>query len=166
MDQDQAIIETPSDSAGDVVAQPTDEMSTRVRRLADELTKVPQVDCPIRHHFAPGVYAREITIPKGVVLVGAVHKQENLAILSKGRLQLVVDGGTRIIEAPAVVRVMPGMQNAAVALEEAVWTNVFATTETDPDKLVELLTTSKASDLIGGSTNAQLARSGLAQALE
>lgn len=114
----------------------------------------------MREYFAPGLYAREITIPRGVVLVGAVHRTENLAVLSKGVLELVTDDGTTVIAAPCTVRVMPGVQNAAVALEDAVWTNFFPTTETDSDKLVEMLTHSKASDLLGGSTNKQLAMSG------
>ena len=46
---------------------------------------------------------------------------------------------------------------AYVALEDSVWTNFFATDETDPDKLVELLTESTAEELLGGSKNKQLA---------
>jgi hypothetical protein len=28
----------------------------------------------VRHYFAPGLYAREMTIPKGVTVTGSVHK--------------------------------------------------------------------------------------------
>jgi hypothetical protein len=102
------------------------------------------------------MYAREITIPKGTVLTGAVHKTQNLAVLSQGKLQLVTDDGTTIISAPHILTVMPGMKNASYALEDSVWTNFFPTEETDTDVLVELLTESKATDLIGGSDNKQL----------
>ncbi len=125
-----------------------------------------QVDCPVRHYFAPGMYAREISIPKGVVLTGAVHRTENLAVLSKGRLELVVEGGTTTIEAPCTLTVKAGAKNAAVALEDSVWTNFFPTTETDPEKLVELLTYSKASELLGGAENTQLIENAKAKALE
>lgn len=131
-------------------------MQEKVKALEEVLLEVPQVDCPVRHHFAPGIYAREITIPKGTVLTGAVHKTQNLAVLSSGKLQLVTDEGTTIITAPHILTVMPGMKNAAYALEDSVWTNFFPTEETDTDVLVELLTESKATDLIGGSTNKQL----------
>lgn len=136
---------------------PLASMRARVGRLESALLNVPQVDCPIRHHFAPGIYAREITIPKGTVLVGAIHKCESLVVLSAGRLRLVVDGGTVEISAPHTMTCKPGAKNAALALEDSVWTNFFATDETDTDKLVEILTESKASDLIGGATNQQLA---------
>jgi hypothetical protein len=131
-------------------------MQEKVKALEEVLLEVPQVDCPVRHHFAPGIYAREITIPKGTVLTGAVHKTQNLAVLSSGKLQLVTDDGTTIISAPHILTVMPDMKNAAYALEDSVWTNFFPTEETDTDVLVELLTESKATDLIGGSDNKQL----------
>jgi hypothetical protein len=131
-------------------------MRERVVRLEKGLESQPQVDCPVRHYFAPGMYAREIRIPKGTVLVGAVHKTENLAVLSAGRLQLVTDSGTVEISAPHTLTVKPGQKNAALALEDAVWTNFFPTDETDPDKLVEILTESKACELLGGPENKQL----------
>lgn len=133
-------------------------MSQRVQALEATLNDMPQTDCPVRHYFAAGMYAREITIPKGVVLVGAIHKTENLVVLSKGKLQLVTEEGTTIIEAPCTLTCKPGAKNAALALEESVWTNFFPTTETDPDKLVELLTESTADELLGGTKNAQLLR--------
>jgi len=139
------------------VTEVSASMRQKVETLEFELSNVPQVNCPVRHYFAPGLYAREITIPKGTVLTGAVHKTENIAILSKGTLRLVTDDGTVEISAPHVLTVRPGMKNAALALETAVWTNFFPTTETDTDKLVELLTESKACDLLGGSENLQLA---------
>lgn len=131
-------------------------MRKKVERLEDVMCNMPQVDCPVRHYFAPGMYAREITIPKGTVLTGAIHKTENLVVLSKGTLRLVTDTGTVDITAPHAMTCQPGAKNAALALEDAVWTNFFPTTETDLEKLAELLTESKASELLGGASNKQL----------
>lgn len=129
--------------------------SEQVLALEREIQKQPPVDFPIRHYFAPGMYAREITIRKGYVLTGAVHKTENLAVLSAGRLLLVTENGVAEVAAPHTLTVKPGQKNAAYALEDSVWTNFFPTTETDPDKLVEILTESRASELIGGPDNVQ-----------
>ena len=74
----------------------TPAIDTRVARLETALNALPQVDCPVRHYFAPGLFAREITIPAGTCLVGAVHKTENLAVLSAGRLRLVTEVGTSL----------------------------------------------------------------------
>jgi len=140
-------------------------MRDKVENLEESLKNIPQVDCPVKHYFAPGIYAREITIKKGTVLTGAIHKTENLAILSCGRLQLVTESGTIEISAPHILTVKPGTKNAAYALEDSVWTNFFPTEETDVDKLVELLTESKASELLGGMDNKQLVANQAAERL-
>jgi hypothetical protein len=72
----------------------------QVFALEREIQKQPPVEFPIRHYFAPGLYAREITIRKGYVLTGAVHKTENLAVLSAGRLLLVTENGVVEVAAP------------------------------------------------------------------
>lgn len=130
----------------------------RVERLERAMLSIPQVDCPVRHYFAPGIFAREITIPRGATIIGAVHKTENLAVLSKGRLLLATESGPVEICAPHILTVKPGDKNSATALEESVWTNFLAnpTNETSIERLVEMFTESKASDLIGGATNKQL----------
>lgn len=148
--------------------KPVPTMRQKVEKLERSMYSMPQAECPVRHYFAPGVYAREITIPKGVTLVGAIHKTENLCILSKGRLQLVTDGGTVVIDAPATVTCKAGAKNAALALEDAVWTNFLPNpdNETDTDKLVEVFTHSKASELLGGKDNPQLIAFAQRQKLE
>ena len=134
------------------------DMRHLVNRLEDELSKLPQVDCPIRHYFAPGMYAREITIPAGTVVTGAVHKTENLIVVSMGRLKIVTDDGTREVKAGDTVTCPAGMKNAVYAIEDSRWTNFLAnpTNETDTDKLVEIFTESKACELMGGTENKQL----------
>jgi hypothetical protein len=128
----------------------------RVLTVERMLQKAPQVECPVRHYFIPGMYAREITIPAKTIITGAVHKQESIVVLSAGRMRLATEDGELEIRAPFTMTVMPGAKNLAVALEDCVWTNFFATDETDLDKLAELLTESKASELLGGRDNVQL----------
>lgn len=141
-----------------VTTKPVKTMREKVEALEQSMYTLEQADCPVRHYFAPGMYAREITIQKGVTLVGAIHKTENLCVLSKGKLQLVTEAGTVIIEAPHTLICKAGAKNAAFALEDSVWTNFLANpdNETDTDKLVEVFTHSKASELLGGKDNPQL----------
>ena len=140
----------------------------KLATLEAQLSKVPQVACPIRHYFAPGLYAREINIPAGTVLVGAIHKTENLIVVSLGRLRMVTDDGTKEVAAGDTFTCRAGMKNAAIALEDTRWTNFFANPDniTDTDKLVEVLTESKASDLLGGSTNPQIVANKAAESIE
>jgi quercetin dioxygenase-like cupin family protein len=141
--------------AGLAVVRP---MRERVNRLESVLLTMPQVDCPIRHHFAPGMYAREMTIPAGTVVTGAVHKTEHLIAVSMGRLRIVTEDGTREVVAGDTVTCKAGMKNAFVALEDSRWTNFIPNPEniTDTDKLVEMFTESTSDELLGGSKNKQL----------
>ena len=131
----------------------------KIEKLANSMMGLPQPDFKFRHYFSPGIYAREITIPAGVVLIGAKHRVQNMAILTKGTLQLVTDTGTVIVKAgDPPINCRAGRENAAMALEEAVWTNFFPnpTDETDIDKLVEALAFIKADEIVGRPMNKQL----------
>ena len=132
------------------------DMRNKVNQLEEMVAQLPQVDCPVRNIFAPNVYAREMTIPTGVVLTGAVHKTCHLSILSKGQVRVVSDEGVIELTAPATLISQPGAKRAIFAISEAVWTTIHATTETDLDKLVEELTESTADELLGGVKNKQL----------
>jgi hypothetical protein len=130
-------------------------MRERVEALERSLLAQQPVDCPIRHHFAPGVYAREMTVPAGTVLTGAVHKTCHLSILSKGRVQVTSDEGVIEMVAPCTLLASKGTKRAIHALEDSVWTTVHATPTTDLDALVEELTESTADELQGGARNPQ-----------
>jgi quercetin dioxygenase-like cupin family protein len=135
-------------------------MREKVEHLEEVLTRAPQIECPVRNIFAPGIYAREMTIPKGVVVTGAVHKTEHLNIVSKGHLAVVTDDGVKDLRAGAIFVSKPGAKKAAYAIEETLYITVHATDETDVDKLVELLTESTSAQLLGGAENKQLSVSG------
>ena len=129
----------------------------KVQALEDVIAKhLPQVDCPVRHYFTPGLYAREMTIPAGVALVGVVHKTEHLSTISAG--VIFVDSGDGVVEirAPYTFVSKPGVKRAGFALEQTVWTTYHATSTTDLDRLVEELTESTAAELLGGASNKQL----------
>lgn len=131
-------------------------MRAHVERLEGFIEQMPQVECPVRWHFAPGIAAREMFIPAGTILTGAVHKTEHLNIISAGRILVTTDEGPREIVAPHTMTSLPGTKRAGVAMEDTVWTTIHATDERDPDKLVALLTESTAAELLGGRDNLQL----------
>lgn len=91
----------------------------------------PQVDIEAKHYFSKGVYAREITIPAGTVLVGEIHKFTNLNILSKGEIEVLVGCEIRRIEAPFTIVSPAGTKRIARALSECIWTTVHGTDEVD-----------------------------------
>lgn len=130
-------------------------MRQRVERVEAILDGLPQAECPVRHHFAPGVYVREMTIPAGVAATGAVHKTEHLTMLVRGHCAFTTEEGGQELRAPWIGKSSPGAKRLIVAFSECVLVTIHPTEETDPEKLVELLTESKACELLGGSENRQ-----------
>lgn len=130
----------------------------RIGRLQHESAKLPQVDCPLRHLFAPGIYMREMTIPAGTLVVGAVHKTEHYTIISKGRVLVVTDEGEVELSAGSTILSKPGAQRAALALEDTLWTTIHhnPTDCQDTSVLVPMLVHAQESQLLGGPDNAQL----------
>lgn len=109
--------------------------SEKVEVLESHMLDHPQVDCPVVHHFGPGIYIREVHMPKGTLALGHAQRFEHLNIMLKGKVAMPSpDGGLKIIEAPAIYVGQPGRKFGLV-LEDVVWQNVYATDETDIDKL-------------------------------
>ncbi len=131
-------------------------MREKVERLEADMMRLPQAECPVEHFNAPGAMARKMSIKAGVTVTGAIHKAEHLIVIAKGRLRIVTDDGTRDVEAGDVFICKSGTKNVVVALEDSAWVNFFATDITDPAELVEAMTESKASEMLGQSGNKQI----------
>lgn len=92
-----------------------------------------------RHYFAPGLYAREITIPKDTLATSKIHLFEHIDIISKGEISVLTDEGMKRIKAPATFVSKPGLKRIGYAHEETVWISIIACNETDPEKAEKLL---------------------------
>lgn len=114
-----------------------DGLRERVERLERNMRKRPTIEIPVRHYFATGLYAREITIPAGAVAVGKIHKTQHINVLSKGSVTMLTSAGSCYVEAPYTWVVEPGKKAAAYAHVETVWTSfcVNPTDERDIEKL-------------------------------
>jgi hypothetical protein len=116
-----------------------ENMRSKVVALEDEMRKKDQLVITPVHHFAQGLYAREITIPKGTLLTGKIHLFEHLNIISKGDISVMTEDGIKRIVAPATIISKPGIKRVGYAHEETVWTTIHACTETDVEKIEEAL---------------------------
>lgn len=86
--------------------------------------------CPIKHHWAPGVYGREIFIPAGTVIVGKIHKHAHLNCISQGLVMVATPFGVETLQAPANFISKPWTKRAVYALEDTVWTTIHPTDKT------------------------------------
>lgn len=100
-------------------------------------------DCfPIRHIHAPGIYAREITLPVGTVLVGKIHRERHINFIERGHVQMFTEfGGLEELSGPCMLVSEPGTKRTVHVLEETVWTTVHhnPNNETDLEKLEALV---------------------------
>lgn len=93
-----------------------------------------QIECPLKHTFAPGSYAREIAMPAGAVVVGKIHKHAHLNIVSRGICTVVTPFGREIIDAsekPVTWTSEPGTKRAVYCHTDVIWTTIHLTDKTD-----------------------------------
>ncbi len=98
------------------------------------LEPLEQVDCPLTHTFAPGMYAREILLPADIFIVGKIHKHAHLNIVTRGLVTVVTEFGRRLIDArerPVTFTSDAGTKRALYVHEETVWTTIHAVHSTD-----------------------------------
>ena len=87
------------------------------------------------HHFAPGVYVRELRIPAGTVLTGKIHKHEIMNILVSGTIRVTTDAGIEELTGPMIFNSAAGSKKAGYALTDVVWLNVHPTESTDLEEI-------------------------------
>lgn len=106
--------------------------------LQSELARLPQTVTPLRHTFVPGLYAREIFVPAGTIVITKIHKTEHVYVVSKGSLAVWVDGvGVKRISAPFTGVTKPGTRRVCYTYTDVVWTTFHPTEETDLEKIEE-----------------------------
>lgn len=130
------IIDQPQTTALTILdANPDIPMRDKVNALEKMMRALPQVEMPPTHYFSPGVYARSITIPKGTVLTGKIHKFAQLNIMSKGDLSVLTEQGIQRVRAPFTIVSPAGTRRIAYAHEETVWTTIHGTDLTDLEQI-------------------------------
>ena len=111
-----------------------------------QLIEIPEDGLPLTHTFSDGVYAREIFMPKGMIVIGHVHKTKHLNIVSTGKARVFYDGEMHEITAPYTFESNAGVRKALFILEDMFWTTIHVTDETNQDKLDDMLIDKNASE--------------------
>lgn len=116
------------------------EYHQRLDAFEREVVRMPQIVLDVAHHFAPGVYLREMRAPAGAWITSKIHLTEHHFIVSKGALSVLGDDGKwTLIRAPFHGVTKPGTRRLAFFHEDTVWTTVHATDETDIEKIEGLI---------------------------
>lgn len=108
-------------------------MRDKVLRLEQELLKGEPIELPVNHHFAKGLYARELFIPAGTVLTGKIHRFEQINIISQGEISVLTEEGIVRIKAPYTLVSPPGTKRVGYAHEDTVWTTIHPNPDDETD---------------------------------
>ena len=91
------------------------------------LENLEPAEAPVTHHFADGIYGREMFIPAGTMLTGKIHRFSTLNLLLKGDITVTTPDGVRRIQAPAIFVSPPGCKKVGYAHTDTIWVNVHPT---------------------------------------
>lgn len=116
------------------------EMREKLLRLQEIMLAMPKgerVECPVRHHFGPGVYGREIFLRAGTRIMGKIHKHAHINNISMGRVVVATEFGTEKFQAPYQFISQPGTKRVVWALTDTIWTT-YHPNPTDTQDLDEI----------------------------
>ena len=125
----------------ELLAQILGDMQNRayinvVRDVQQQITDQAElIEVPVVHHFAPGVYMRQMDAKAGTFIVSKMHRTEHMNILLKGSLTVATEDGIQLMTAPCVLKSMPGTKRIGYFHEDSSWITVHPTEETDLEKI-------------------------------
>lgn len=134
------------------------EVKNNVNNLIDELELAmlnhEPIDCPVKHTFVPGMYIREIFMPKGKNgkdnwITSMVHNTEHPYFILQGEVAVYSENdGVQFLKAGNAGITKPNTRRVLLILEDTIWVTVHVTEimpENDTQESIE-----KTVKLIGG----------------
>jgi hypothetical protein len=119
---------------------PLPESETDIERAEAALLEGVQPVTFLKHHFAPGIYIREIWMPAGSMILGHRHKTDHLNVITQGKVLVRAEGELRLIDAkgpaPVTFRSGTGVRKALYLLEDTTWLTVHV----NPDDCTDIPT--------------------------
>ena len=105
---------------------------------AQVIAKLDRVSLPLTHRFTPGLYVREIFMPKGTLVTSKIHKTRHPYVISMGVVSVWTEAdGVKNLAAPHTGITEPGTRRLIYVHEDCIWTTFHPTNETDIDKIEE-----------------------------
>jgi hypothetical protein len=123
------------------VIKSKEELITGIEEIKQFLInpEIEQSELPLKHSFAPGVYAREMEIPAGTLLIGKIHKHRHHNFLMKGEIIVITESeGIKLLQAPLMIVSEPGTQRVGYAITDTTWTTIHENSDNTEDlKVIE-----------------------------
>jgi hypothetical protein len=102
-----------------------------IHQLQEIMKDLPKADVVIRHHFSDGMYAREMVMPPGSIVVGATHKSNHLYSVVSGECEVSGITDRETIKAPYLGETIQGTQRVIYSKTGCTWITYHPTHLTD-----------------------------------
>jgi len=97
-------------------------MKERIEKLEEYLKTFPQVEVPLEESFGYNLYVREIMMPAGSFVIGAIHKYKHLSIMLDGELVMWTEfDGLIHLKGFNKVLAEPGIKRVGYVLQDTRW---------------------------------------------
>jgi hypothetical protein len=114
-----------------------------------EILKMPPRECPLIHRFTPGMYIREIFMPKDTILTTLLHLTTHPFFVLQGDVSVYYNGiPTQRYKAPYTGITEAGTRRMLLTHEDTIWTTCHVTDLTDPDEIIESITSRDFNPLV------------------
>jgi hypothetical protein len=91
--------------------------------------------------FGEGVFLRELSVPKNVVVIGHTHKNPHLFILLKGKAKVITPYENIIMKQGDILNAKPLTKKVCITYEDSSFVNIYKNPDniTTESKLIESL---------------------------
>lgn len=136
----------------DYASGPISENITRgsIQDVEDLLSTFPQVEIPVVHRYSGGIYAREIIIPKGIMLTGRIYKDDHFDVMVYGDVTVTTDEGRKRLTGFNISIGNRGKKRAGYTHEETKWITFCSSKKMDDDNYLDHLTVGSFDELLEG----------------
>ena len=133
----------------DITPAPVKPMDKRFRKLISLIEQrikelpgaVGEDFFPLKHSFSEGLYVREILFPKGMFIVGKLHKGSYFSSMISGDISVLTETGMKRLKGAHPSIAPPKVKRFGYTHEDTVWVTVHPNPDniTDIDKLEDMI---------------------------
>jgi len=141
MGQTKNAVDCITDISGELKTSERLMVRDAIKELGKTLVDMPDVMVgdneyyPVEHLFTDGMYIRRMSIPKGTVIVGKIHRHKHPMFLESGVIVVVNEFFGKTVRIGPYFGISPaGVCNAVYTRTDSVWTTVHA----NPDDIIDL----------------------------
>lgn len=132
----------------EIIARAWDKEKDIQKLIAILRKDFPEVEMPLTHYFVGDLYAREIFMPAGALVVGQIHKHDTISFVSQGEAIIFSSAaGVSRVTAPKTFMSAAGTRRVLLILKDMIFSTVHITKERDPIKLREQFSVGSAEEL-------------------